>query len=83
MVNKGEKKEFVIDGKSYRLNTVFKKVKNSINMEPVVYTATDGKDDKKLVLDGKESFTLMPGDCDEDFVDVVIAVPEPVKGSML
>lgn len=79
-VNKGEKREFAIEGKVYKLNTVFKKVQNFVKMEPVVYTAKDGKTGKKLLLEGSESFALIPGDCDEEFVNVAISSLKPIKG---
>ena len=72
-VHDGEKKEFAIEGRYYKLNTVFKKVENVIRMEPVVYRAKELKTDKKLSLEGKETFTLMPGDCDGVFVDVIVS----------
>lgn len=78
-LNKGEKKEFVLEGKTYKLNTVFKKVQNVVRMQPVVYKAKDVKTDEDLLLEGSESFILMPGDCDEDFVDVAITSAQPVK----
>ena len=79
--NNGSKKEFLIEGKSYKLNTFFKKVENVDKMEPVVYSAKDGKDDKKLLLEERDSFTLMPGDCDGDYIDVIVSSPRPIKGT--
>ena len=81
ITNNGDKKEFLIDGESYKLNTMFKTVQNIGKMEPVVYTATDEKTGKKLLLEESDTFTLMPGDCDNNFVNVAISYPEQTKGT--
>jgi len=82
ITNNGDKKEFLIDGESYKLNTMFKTVQNIGKMEPVVYTATDEKTGKKLLLEESDTFTLMPGDCDNNFVNVAISYPEQTKGHL-
>ncbi|XP_065062129.1 uncharacterized protein LOC135688976 [Rhopilema esculentum] len=82
-VRSQEKKQFVIEGKMYKLNTVFQKVQNIVRMEPVVYSAKDSKKDSNLLLDGKDSFTLMPGDCDGEFVEVEISSPAKPEGIIL
>eukprot|EP00794_Sanderia_malayensis_P004866 gene4866-5505_t len=67
-------KEYIVEGENYKMNTLFKKVENVLKMEPVVYSARESGDGRKrLALDGLDSLTLMPGDCDGDFVDVIIS----------
>ncbi len=77
-VNKGQTKDYVIEGENYKINTVFRKVENPLKMGPVVYSARQTDNDKRLALDGKESFSLMPGDCDGEFIDIIVS-PLPEK----
>ena len=74
-VNSHGSKEFKVEGKSYKLKTVIKNVQKTDKIEPVVYTAKDGRKDvgKKLLLGERDSFSLIPGDCDGEFIDVVIS----------
>lgn len=71
--NDGTRKDFLIETEKYKLNTVFKKVENFLKMEPVIYKAEDPETSEKLALDGKDSFTLMPSDCDGEFIDIIIS----------
>ena len=65
-------KGLVVKEDSYKLKTVFKKVQNVQRMKPVEYYARDSKTDDLLWLDGMDSLTLIPGDCNADFIDVTI-----------
>ena len=70
----------MIETEKYKLNTVFKKVENFLKMEPVIYKAEDPETSEKLALDGKDSFTLMPSDCDGEFIDIIISPLSAEKG---
>ena len=63
-------KGFIISGKIYKLKTM---VKNQ--HKPVVYHAEAlGSADKpiQLLLEGQESISILPFDCDEKFMNVTV-----------
>lgn len=61
-------KGFTVPGKIYKLKTM---VKNQ--NKPVVYHAEAlGGDSIRLLLEGQESLSILPFDCDEKFINVTV-----------
>lgn len=61
-------KGFTVPGKIYKLKTM---VKNQ--NKPVVYHAEAlGSDSIRLLLEGQESLSILPFDCDEKFINVTV-----------
>lgn len=62
-------KGFIVPGKIYKLKTL---VKN--HHKPVVYhaEALGGDKSTQLLLEGQESISILPFDCDDKFMNVTV-----------
>lgn len=69
-VSKTSFKGFIVTGKVYRMKTMV-----TDRHKPIVYhaEALDGGPSRELLLDGQDSISVLPFDCDDKFINVTVS----------
>ena len=63
-------KGFIVTGEVYRMKTMV-----TDRHRPIVYhaEALDGDRSRELLLDGQDSISVLPFDCDDRFINVTVS----------